>query len=132
MLNMRNNLFGNNILPALDTMQFNQSQNSQNLGMLNNFRLNQAQGIGNNAMSALGWANQQQDRQMMANQANAMNRANLISGIGGLIGGGIGAIGGKVMGGLRSLGGSMGGGMGSMPSLKPFPQSSFATSLGNY
>lgn len=137
MLNERNNLFGNEVQPALQASEYNDQANNSKLGMMNTYKLGQAQGLSGIAGQAMGWANNQQNQQMAASAATAQNRASLLGGMGGLIGGGIGMMMGRKnpMGGsMGSMGGGMSGGGGNWSSLsKPFGADSFALgNLGNY
>lgn len=132
-LNTRNNFFGNEVLPSMQADMFNQEQNQQGLGMLNQYRLGQAGGLTNSAGAAMGFAQNQQDRQLAASAATARNQSNLLTGMGGLLGGGIGMLMNRKSGGGNGLFGGGGGSSYLGYGNSPFGSSSFANSLGvNY
>jgi hypothetical protein len=106
-LNERNTFSQTGVQPAMQAQEFNQQQNLQSLGLLNNFNLDAA-GLYNQQMSSLNSTNvDQQKLNQQQQEFNAQSKAGLIStltgGIGGLVGGGIN---------LARGGGSSGGGGG--------------------
>jgi hypothetical protein len=139
MLNERNTFSQTGTMPALQADMFNQQQNLQALGLLNNFNLDAA-GLYNQQMGSLNNTNvAQQQLGLDASKFNAASRGAMIgqlgSGLGGLAGGssamgsgGLGSLGAGLNslynnvfgnGGANVMGGSLssGGGFSSSPLL---------------
>jgi hypothetical protein len=115
MLNERNTFSQTGTMPALQADMFNQQQNLQALGMLNNFNLDAA-GLYNSQMGSLNNTNvAQQGLNQQQQMFNAKSRGAMLGALGGDLGG--------LVGGGSSLGGGGGSSLGSSGLSSPFGNS---------